>query len=433
MLEVVKPRQGTEYPELPPVGKPLRVTMTEACDPEDKGSMGARYVMNAAAEAGFPVTYDEDGTVPADVQLVSVHHCTDWPKLAKIPKSAPIRIAGGHVTTNNVRPGIPFADWWCIGEGEEWVKHALRRVSNDACLSGLPGTIHSKSWENGAPIPPQNTIDPLPKHPPYLNRDGDGHARVWYIELARGCPFQCKYCELGWAWKYRPQDTDYLLEQLDMIDTSQSKRVTFFAPDEASHPGYAEVLAEVHRRKLITSFGSMRFDAIMKRKNLPFKSNMLIRIAIDGMTHATRKKVSRHQSDDAIVNYFRYMVDNGHHNFKVFMIFGYPWETIEDFQEFEDLMDLVFAYPVKKNVHLRVKFTPLIPQPSTPLGDCEPKYDPFMVERILKWFDRVKRPNREPGWFVRNDGLMSKRSHAEQIRLTKGDETLLSEELCLQK
>ncbi len=433
MLDVMKPKRGTQYPALPLKGRELKVTMVEACDSKDKGSMGARYIMNAANDAGFVVIYDDDGSIESDVQLVSVHHCSDWPRLIKIPKSAPLRIAGGHVTTNNVRPGIPFADWWCIGEGEEWIKHALRRVSNGGCLSDMPGTINSSLWINGSDIPESNTIDPLPRHPPYLNRDNDGHARVWYIELARGCPFVCKYCELGWSWKYRPQDTEYLMSQLDMIDATQSKRVTFFAPDEASHPGYADLLAEVHRRQLITSFGSMRFDQIMRKKNLPFKSNMLIRVAIDGLTEETRYKVSRRQSNDDIIEYFRYMAGNGHHNFKVFMIFGYPWETLKDFDEFEELMDLVFRYPVKKNIHLRVKFTPLIPQPSTPLGDCEPIYDVMMVERIRKWFDRVKRPHREPGWFVRNDGLMGKKTHAEQVRLTQADETYLEAMTCSQK
>ena len=429
MLNVVKPRKGTLYPEsYPSKGQDLVITMVECCKEEDKGSMGARYIMNACKQAGFSVKYDHDGTIPSDLQLASVHHCSNWPQLADLPFSGSVRIAGGHVSTNNVRPGIPHADAWCIGEGEEWIKHAILRLSNNLeveQLRDLPGTIISADWVNGSSIPTGNTVVPLPRHPPYLNPAEDGHAETWYIELSRGCPFQCKYCELGWAWKYRPHDTDFLISQLDKIDTTKSKRVTFFAPDEATHPGYKEILEEVHKRGLITSFGSMRFDSIVRKGDLPFKSNMLIRVAVDGLTQETRLKVSRRQTNEAIINYYRFMTENGHHNFKMFMIFGYPWESPSDFDEFEAMMDEMMAYPLTKNCHMRVKFTPLIPQPATPLGDCDPIYDYETVHRIKEWFKKVRRPMVEPGWFIKSDGIMSERNHAEQVRMTRGDETLL--------
>lgn len=426
LAPVEKPRGITQWPDLP-AAQPqrLRITLTEATEPDSRGSMGAHYIKEAAEWSGFRVDYEHpENRTPADVELVSVHHCSDWPILAKLPRVAPIRLAGGHVTTNNVRPGIPFADAWCIGEGETWIAHALHRLNSGMeleSLKELPGTIVGKS---DVQIPPGNTEPSVPKHPPYLNRDGDGHARVWYLELSRGCPFHCHYCELGWAWKYRMQDTDWLLSQIDGIDKSRSNRITLFAPDEASHPGYGDVLERIHQRGLITSFGSMRFDVIVK-KNLPFKPNMLIRVAVDGLTEATRKRVNRNQTNQAIYDYFRFMSDRGHSNFKIFTIFGYPWETLSDFDEWEWLWSRIASIPRKKNAHVRVKFTPLIPQPSTPLGDCEPIYDEAMADRIRKWFARVRMPTRRPGWFVENDGLMSRKSHAEQVRLTRGDETLL--------
>lgn len=424
LAPIGKPKVTTTWPELPE-RRPQRinVAITEATEEESRGSMGAHYVREAAQWAGFDVRYQtpEDRT-PCDVELVSVHHCSDWPYLAKLPRIAPVRLCGGHVSINNVRPGLRFADAWCIGEGETWIAHALHRLNNGQSvdsLSDLPGTIIGMG--NGV-VPKGNTEPEVPKHPPYLNRDGDGHARVWYLELSRGCPFSCSYCELGWAWKYRMQDTQWLLEQIDKIDLTLSRRITLFAPDEASHPGYHDILDRIHQRKMITSFGSMRFDVIM-RKNLPFKPNMLIRVAVDGITEATRLKVNRKQTNQNIYDYFRYMSDRGHANYKVFTIFGYPWEQLEDFGEWEFLWSRIRAIPRKVNAHVRIKFTPLIPQPSTPLGDCEPVYDERMAERIKQWFAAVRSPRTRPGWFIENDGLMSRASHAEQVRLTRADES----------
>ena len=410
--------------------KDLRICMTEPTEPSSFGSMGCQYVMNAARAAGYRIDYlrPEAQSRDYDVELISIHHCTDFPRFAKLQRRAPIRLVGGHPSVNNIRPAIPFGDAFCIGEGEEWIVASLNRIASGGTatdLADIPGTIVRSLHLPGAPIPAGNTVKPLPMHPPYLNRAGEGHARVWYIEMARGCPFDCHYCELGWAWKYRPQKTHLLLEAVDSIDLKQSKRVSLFAPDEASHPGYAEVLQRIHDRGMITSFGSMRLDQIVK-KNLPLKANMLVRVGLDGLTESTRFRVNKPIRNDDVWNYFRFMSERGHANFKVFMVFGYKWERLEDFDEFEDLWSRIIRIPRKVNAHVRVKFTPFIPQPSTPMGKDEPNYDPEMVGRITEWFSRYGRPIRRPGWFIESDGIMSARSHSLQCRLTQGDETLLT-------
>lgn len=423
---VEKPRQGTPFPSLPHRGRQrITVAMTEACEPDSTGSMGCQYVMNAARNDGWDIVYEYPRTTPVDLELVSVHHCTDFPRLAQMPRLSRLRIVGGHPTVNNIRPAVPFADAFCIGEGETWIVHALRRLNDDlstTAIDDLPGTLIPRGYSGV--IPRGNTEESVPRHPAYLNVGRGNHARVWYLEMARGCPFRCSYCELGWAWKYRLQDTSWLLSQIDGIDRLQSRKVSLFAPDEASHPGYGDILERIHQRRLTTSFGSMRLDVILK-KNLPFKSNMLIRVALDGLTEKTRFQTGRKIRDEEVYEYFRFMADRGHRNFKVFMVFGYPWESTSDFDDWEALWERISRIPVRTNARVRMKFTPLIPQPSTPLGDCEPQYRAEMINRIKCWFDRVGKPWTRPGWFIHNDGLMSQRSHRLQVMLTRGDENLL--------
>lgn len=427
-----KPKKGTVYQprKIPDCISDLRVCIIEPGDDCDRGSMGCRYVIDAAECGGFRVDYvtpdQHKNGGPWDVELVSVHHCTEFPLVKSLPKRAKYRIVGGHPSGSNIRPIIPFSDVVCIGEGEEWIVRAL-----DIFAAGgsprdidLPGTIISGDWENGSPMPETNTVHPLPKHKPYLNRSGEGHAQNWYIEMARGCPFVCHYCELGWAWKYRPQDTSYLLDAIDSIDKKKSKRVSLFAPDEASHPGYAECLQRIHDRGLITSFGSMRLDMIVKQ-NLPIKPNMTVRVGLDGLTEKTRFQVKKPIKDKDVFEYFRFMIDRGHVSFKIFMVFGYPWETLSDFDEWQNLMLMISRIPIKKSVHVRIKFTPLIPSPSTPLAGQNPIYDMEMIEKISDWFSVNKDLGQRPGWMFISDGIMSARSHALQCKLTNGDERTL--------
>lgn len=402
----------------------MRIVMREACSEKDKGSMGAQYVRWAAEGAGFAV--EQDGSGPCDIELVSVHSVRDYDRVSRMPKVG-LRIIGGHPCAVNPRPLIPFADVICVGEGESWIISALTALSKDlrpeAC-AGLPGTIISASWENGSPIPKPNQERPIPPHPAYLNRSGDGHARVWYLEMARGCPYSCHYCELGNTLSYRTQHTQHLLEQVDAIDVSQSNRVSLFAPDEASHPGYGEVLQRIHDRGLITGFGSMRIEQVL-RKNLPLKANMLIRVGMDGLTEETRFRVGRKQDDAYFVDYFRTMSERGHANFKLFMIVGYPWETAKDADTWFALMSRIGRIERRANAHLRIKITPLIPQPGTPLADVSPRYDHPMISRIENWV-KAWRPRNTPGWFFAQDGtVMNELAWRKECLYAAGDESTL--------
>ncbi len=404
----------------------MRILMVEPTrDLAQRGSIGCHYVARAARSMGHAVDLNPDKPADQyDVELVSVHHPLDFLMLPELPRRAPIRLIGGHPMQQNPRPVIPYADAVCVGEGEEWIVEALTALESDrtaGALREIDGAIICSDFTGE--VPASRQVNPVPKNPAYLNRasrGGRGHADVWYLEMARGCPFSCHYCELGWSMKYRAQDTGWLIDQIDHIDRERSNHVTLFAPDEASHPGYHQILDRIHERKLITAFGSMRLDRIMKQ-DLPLKRNMLIRVGLDGLTEETRMRVAKRIKDQDVVDYFEFMSERGHSNFKMFMVFGYPWETVQNFDEWEFMMAAVLSIPRRVNAHLRIKFTPFIPQPSTPLADVESHYDHELVERILGWFHRHKAPPRHPGWYVESDGILSERWWRIQCELTRGN------------
>ncbi len=404
----------------------LKICMVEACAESDKGSIGAFYVRHHAELAGYPVDVRNATSEKYDVEMISVHHCEDFVRLAQMPRKAKWRIVGGHPMQNNPRPAIPFADAICVGEGESWIKKALPLLDKESdirALAELPGTIVCKDWVQGSPLPAPNHENPLPSNPPYLNRPGTRSA-AWYIEMARGCPYKCAYCELGHSSPYRRYSKDHLIQVIDAADTKGTRKINFYAPDEASHPDYHELYQYLHEKGFSAGFSSMRIESVL-RNPPPIKNNHLIRVGVDGLTEATRKRVNKNITNQMIIDYYRMFVDRGHCNFKMFMIFGYPWDTLDDFQEWSAMMDRVFSLPLKKNVSLRIKWTPFIPQPCTPLGSSTPNYTWDMYQEIEMWHAIHRRPMRNPGWYVENDGVMSQRSHAKQCKLTCGDERVL--------
>lgn len=405
----------------------LRACLVECADRESSGSIGAEYVRRRAEKAGasievLPLNSPKTGY---DVEMVSVHHCTDISSLAALPKRGKVRLVGGHVTLSNPRPLIPFADAICVGEGESWVYEGVKLLSQDLrpeSLEALPGTILPSRFSSGDPLPPANHERPLPDNAPYLNRPGTLRAR-WYIEIARGCPFQCAYCEVGHSMPYRFYPLERILELMTMIDGKTTK-INFFAPDEASHPNYPQLMEAIRDRGYRQGYGSYRADRILKRGlELDIGREQLIRVGVDGLTEETRKRVGKPITNEMLLELFRRFSRQDHIQFKMFMMFGYPWEEFVDFDEWEDLMGKILAIPGRGYRWLRIKWTPLIPQPPTPLGKEKAPYRFDIAERIKRWHEtKAVAASKLRHWRIDNDGLMSAKSHAEQVRLTQGNE-----------
>jgi radical SAM superfamily enzyme YgiQ (UPF0313 family) len=403
----------------------MKIALIECCEEQDKGSIGAFYIKTAIEKHGYIVDELRHTKKGYDIELISVHHCSDFVRLANMPKRATYRLVGGHPMQNNPRPAIPYADAVFIGEGEEAIGKSIDLVSDNGIegLKNVDGWIITENW-NGE-IPKTIMCTPLPNNPPYLNRPNTGSA-AWYIEIARGCPFSCAYCELGNSIKYRYYQFEHIKNIIDSCDLKKTRKINFFAPDEASYPWFNELTEYVKNKGFLASFSSMRLDSVLRNKP-NVKANTLIRIGLDGLTEETRFKVGKKLTNQMVIEYFKYMLDSGHVNFKIFMIFGYEWEQLSDFAEFEKLMRMVNLLPKTKNVSIRIKWTPFIPQPCTPLGITTPKYDYDMVDKINVWHALNARPRRNPGIYFENDGLMSKKSHERQVSLTKGNENIIKE------
>lgn len=381
---------------------------------EKKGSVGTFYIANALRIKGHSVDFVSVPQSGYDYELFSVHHVTEYKKIVQMPQKSKIRIIGGHALYSNPRPLVPFADLLCLGEWDTGL--------NDLeALTVHENVIKRIGWQNGQALPCARIESPLPKLIPYLNHENTGSV-AWYIELARGCPFSCTYCELGNSVKFRPYSKEQILEAIQQCDLSKTRKINLFAPDEASCTFYDELEDFIKVFGGYTStFRSMRVDTFNKNIHR-IKNNVLVRLGIDGLTEETRFRVGKKIKDFDLVNFFESMTEKGHVNFKIFMIFGYPWEQIEDFKRFERVMERILRIELKKNSFIRIKWTPFIPQPSTPLAGEKPIYSQEMVEKINNWHTKKAKPKQTPGFFVSCDGIMSSRSHRDQVDLMTATE-----------
>lgn len=411
------------------MNKSLKICLWEACNPCDRGSIGANNVLLSAKNAGFDVEYImPESTDKYDIELVSVHHGGDYIRLNKIPRKAPIRIIGGHSINNNPKPILHLGDVFCIGEGEEWIVDILTRLSNGAQFRDLievKGTYIPSLMDSESRIL-TTFCKEIPKFPAYLNKSTvAGHDDTWYIELARGCLSKCHYCELGWSVPHRRQDYSHIVKSLNEIDASICNKVTLFAPDESDYPQYPELIKQIYDMGLTTSFGSMRIDSFINN-NPNTKKNFLMRVGIDGLSERIRYRVKKNISNQNILDFFRKLSEIGHTNVKLFNVICYPFETSEDVEEWLWLLGEIRKITRHgASAHVRVKYTPFIPQISTPLGGLLPAYSHKTVMAITQWHRKFNKPARTPSVYYEMDGcIMSEKTHAIQCALSMSDERI---------
>jgi B12-binding domain/radical SAM domain protein len=105
-------------------------------------------------------------------------------------------IVGGPHATACPTEVAAYADYVVVGEGEYTLPRLLRRIENRT-----PGPVPGVATREG--FCPQDHAVFLPAYPPFSHYKG-------YIEISRGCPHGCAYCQtpmiFGRRMRHRPVD-----------------------------------------------------------------------------------------------------------------------------------------------------------------------------------------------------------------------------------
>jgi len=145
-----------------------------------KGTNNSYAALSAACEL-YGISLEAVDRPAADITCYSLNSIIEPHFREEIRDADCITVVGGPHATACYREVCTYADYAIIGEGERTLPLLIEMI-RDGSSTTPPGVATARS------VRPANSCVWLEAFPPFSRVRG-------YIEISRGCPFGCKYCQ----------------------------------------------------------------------------------------------------------------------------------------------------------------------------------------------------------------------------------------------
>lgn len=184
-----------------------------------------------------------------------------------------------------------------------------------------------------------------------------------YLELFRGCPRGCRFCQAGMIYRpVRERDSDLLVEQARQIINStgyeQLGLLSLSTGDYSDLEYLSEQLLEFCESKHVNlSLPSLRLDSfsfnLMEKVSKTRKSGLTF--APEAGSQRLRDIINKDIQEDDLLNAARIAFSGGWHTMKLYFMLGLPFETEEDVLGISDLVEKVLKIHKEENTKKRIR------------------------------------------------------------------------------
>lgn len=311
-------------------------------------------------------------SVAYETEIVGVLECLD---LAGIPLRAedrgegwPLILFGGPLTFSNPLPVAPFCDAMVMGEGEQLVdlvvdrwKSAQARAPFLEDLAEVPGMYVPHIHGEALRLVAQVTDDHLPAHSAIITPNTE-LTNMHLVENARGCHRGCTFCVMrrttnGGMRVVSPED---VLETIP----EHAKRVGLVGAATSDHPQILEILASIVDSGREVGLSSLRADRLGPEfvELLARGGVRTLTVASDGSSARMRKVARKGIKDVHLRRCAELVREFGLKQLKLYMVIGYPEETLEDIEEM-----IEFVGELSTICDVALGMSPLVAKKNTPL------------------------------------------------------------------
>jgi len=317
-----------------------------------RNSYAALYA--ACGQAGF-VLDPVDG--PAhDVTCYSLNSINAPRYLDEIARADCITIAGGPHATACHEELVRYADYVVVGEGEHTLPRLLAEIA--AGRSGrIPGVATDDYYE------PADTTVRLDAFPAFSELKG-------YVEISRGCPFSCGYCQTPQIYGHcmRHRSIEEVARYADRYGQARFVSPNAFAyGSDGIHPRWDKIESLLKKIKSEIYFGTFPCEVrpefvcsnaldLVNR----YCANTKLHFGAQSGSNAVLRRLGRGHTTGDVIQAVELCRDYAITPIVDFIV-GFPSETDEEQNETNDLIRWVARFG---NVHVH-RFIPL---PGTPLA-----------------------------------------------------------------
>ncbi|MFX0076340.1 MAG: B12-binding domain-containing radical SAM protein [Candidatus Hermodarchaeota archaeon] len=383
---------------------------------------------------GFSVHYENDfknvlwilekAEIPLDSKQRHQKHSQEYPLI----------IGGGPALTSNPLPLSSVFDLFFIGDAEPNLNNFLRvyeeakseTISFDSFLSKvaeiegifvpiLNNTINRVFLRdlNKSPAP---TFQLLSKP----DRERIIFESNYFIEVNRGCPFQCKFCISSFHnHPFRNKSYEEIIKAIETgLKFSDFEKISLIGSCVSSHPKFAEICEYILDAGKVFSVPSIRIEHLTPKVIQIFERCGVesITIAPETGTESLRYDLGKKISNNKILEVLGLIKNSKIKNVKFYFLVGIPNESDKDIEEIITLFQQIDEIGFKKN-QLRVNVNPFVPKLNTPyenqcffylaenLDALKMKF--ATLERGLKKFASIKIRFQYPKKIVNNARLQT--------------------------
>jgi len=319
------------------------------------------------------------------------------------PKAEPLVVAGGICTLVNRLPIYDLADIFVIGDGEETVARLLaewaesggdriRFIQSVAAIEGVEvteGAFRRFGLDNSAHSAicnPQSAIGnphfvPSLDSPDALSTVVTPNTELGarcLVEIARGCPYRCRFCFTGNCLPYRARRFAVVREMLEK-GRQLTSRFGLIAPAVGSHPDIDQICEWCLRQGLDVSFSSLRLEDVRPAMIalLAAGGQQSVTIAPEAGSERLRRQLGKNLADERVVAFAADVVSRGLTDLRMYFMVGLPGEQEEDIEAIGRLVEATHHAAVdskprpQTHVSIAVNVSVFVPKPGTPFATQE--------------------------------------------------------------
>lgn len=301
----------------------------------------------------FSVSYELDW-----INMIQILLKNSIPLLSKNRPGGPIVLAGGSAATINPEPVADALDACFLGEGEP-LADALHEAFTES--TGREEFLERLQQVQGIYIPEYMTpvyegeeirefkgkrpglsvVEPFDS-PGYsvILTDKTVFADMFLAEIARGCPYRCKFCTAREIYSpFRPVDIGNLQDVFERAALS-GKKLGLVSTSLNNHPQLSAILSEISSMGLRIAPPSLRLGMISQDLLHYLKESRVngVTLAPEVGSDFLRSSLGKVVSNEAILEDVTSLVQSGIRDIKLYFMVGVPGEEQGDIDAVIDLV-----------------------------------------------------------------------------------------------